>query len=66
MAADAMQRLVQGTVAASDRYAEMQARLRLITGSAAEAAQMNDLIYAAAQRSRGSYDAMLESVGKSP
>lgn len=64
MAADAMQRLVQGTVAASDRYAEMQARLRLITGSAAEAAQMNDLIYAAAQRSRGSYDAMLESVGK--
>lgn len=64
MAADAMQRIVQGTVSASDRYAEMQARLRLITNSAAEAAQMNDLIYASAQRSRGSYDAMLESVGK--
>ena len=64
MAAEAMQRLVAGAFAASDRYAEMQARLRLITESAAQAAQMNDLIYAAAQRSRGSYDAMLESVGK--
>lgn len=62
--ASAMGNLANKTVAASDRYAEMQARLRLITGSAAEAAHMNDLIYASAQRSRGSYDAMLESVGK--
>lgn len=64
MAAEAMRRLVANTVAASDRYAEMQARLRLVAGSAQQAAQMNDLIYAAAQRARGSYDAMLESVGK--
>lgn len=62
--ASAMGNLANKTVAASDRYAEMQARLHLITGSAAEAAHMNDLIYASAQRSRGSYDAMLESVGK--
>lgn len=62
--ASAVGNLANKTVAASDRYAEMQARLRLITGSAAEAAHMNDLIYASAQRSRGSYDAMLESVGK--
>lgn len=50
--------------AASDQYAGMQARLRLVSGSAQGAAEMNDLIYASALRARGSYNGMLDSVSK--
>lgn len=53
-------RLVQ----ASDAYAGIQARLRLVAGSAREAAELNDLIYTSAQRARGSYEEMADSVSK--
>lgn len=46
----------------SDEIAGINARLRLVTGSAEEAAAMNDLIWASAQRSRGAYDEMAKSV----
>ncbi len=50
--------------AASDAYAGMQARLKLVAGSAREAAAMNEQIFAAAIRSRGSYEGMLANVSK--
>lgn len=50
--------------AASDAYAGMQARLKLVAGSAQEAAAMNEQIYASAQRARGSYEGMLANVAK--
>ena len=43
-------------VRASDAYAGIQARLRMVAGGAQQAAELNDLIYASAQRARGSYD----------
>ena len=46
----------------SDEIAGINARLRLVTGSAEEAAAINDLIWASAQRSRGAYDEMAKSV----
>ena len=49
---------------ASDAYAGMQARLKLVAGSAREAAAMNEQIFAAAIRSRGSYEGMLANVSK--
>ena len=51
-------------VAASDAYAGMQARLKLVAGSAEEAAAMNEQIFASAQRARGSYEGMLSNVAK--
>lgn len=51
-------------VGASDAYAGMIARLNLVTGSAQEAAQMNEMIYQSALRARGSYDGMAGSVSK--
>lgn len=51
-------------MASSDAYAGMQARLKLVAGSAEEASAMNDLIFQSALRARGSYDAMLGSVSK--
>ncbi len=51
-------------VAASDAYAGMQARLKLVAGSAQEAAAMNEQIFASAQRARGSYEGMLSNVAK--
>ena len=46
----------------SDEIAGIDARIRLVTHSAAEAASMNDMIWASAQRSRGAYDEMAKSV----
>jgi phage tape measure protein len=51
-------------VRASDAYAGIQARLRLVAGGAQQAAELNDLIYASAQRARGSYEEMADSVSK--
>ena len=51
-------------VRASDAYAGIQARLRMVAGGIQEAAEMNDLIYASAQRARGSYEEMADSVSK--
>lgn len=49
---------------ASDAYAGLQARLRMVAGGAQQAAELNDLIYASAQRARGSYEEMADSVSK--
>lgn len=46
----------------SDEIAGIDARLRLVSGSAEQAASMNNLIWASAQRSRGAYDEMAKSV----
>lgn len=54
----------QKVMKASDKYAGMVARLKLVTGSAEEANEMNDRIYASALRARGSYNGMLDSVSK--
>ena len=51
-------------VRASDAYAGIQARLRMVAGGAQQAAELNDLIYASAQRARGSYEEMADSVSK--
>ena len=51
-------------VRASDAYAGIQARLRMVAGGIEQAAEMNDLIYASAQRARGSYELMADSVSK--
>ena len=51
-------------VRASDAYAGIQARLRMVAGGIQEAAKLNDLIYASAQRARGSYEEMADSVSK--
>lgn len=51
-------------LAASDAYAGIQARLRLVAGGAEQAAELNQRIYESAQRSRGSYDQMADSVSK--
>ena len=51
-------------VRASDAYAGIQARLRMVAGGIQEAAELNDLIYASAQRARGSYEEMADSVSK--
>lgn len=56
---------IPGKIArASDAYAGMQARLRLVAGSAEGAAEMNNRIFASALRARGSYDGMLDSASK--
>ena len=49
---------------ASDAYAGIQVRLRMVAGGAQQAAELNDLIYASAQRARGSYEEMADSVSK--
>ena len=49
---------------ASDAYAGIQARLRMVAGGAQQAAELNDLIYVSAQRARGSYEEMADSVSK--
>lgn len=46
----------------SDEIAGIDARLRLVSGSAEQAASMNNLIWVSAQRSRGAYDEMAKSV----
>ena len=51
-------------VRASDAYTGIQARLRLIAGGIEQAAALNDLIYASAQRARGSYEDMADAVSK--
>ena len=51
-------------IAASDAYSGMTARLKLVAGSAEQAADMNDRIYASAMRARGSYEGMLGNVAK--
>lgn len=51
-------------VRASDAYAGIQARLRMVAGGAQQAVELNDLIYVSAQRARGSYEEMADSVSK--
>ena len=51
-------------IKASDAYAGIMARLRLVAGSAQKAAELNELIYSSAQRARGSYDQMADSVSR--
>lgn len=46
----------------SDEMAGIHARINLVSSSAAQAAEMNNLIYASAMRSRGAYDQMAQSV----
>lgn len=46
----------------SDEMAGIHARINLVSSSAAQAAEMNNLIYASAMRSRGAYDQMAKSV----
>ena len=53
---------IASLVKTSDEIAGIQARLRLVAGNAEEAASMNNLIWASAQRSRGAYDEMAKSV----
>lgn len=53
---------VRGLIRLSDEMAGINARLQLVSGSAQNAAEMTDLIWAAAQRSRGAYDQMAKSV----
>lgn len=62
--ADAAMRLPGEIMDASDAYAGMVARLRLVTGSAEEADQMNRMIYQSALKARGSYDGMADAVSK--
>lgn len=56
--------MVGSLISASDEYAGIQARLKIVAGSAEKAAQMNELIYQSALRARGSYTGMADSVAK--
>ena len=51
-------------IAASDEYSGIMARLNLVTGSAEEAAALNDQIYYSALRARGGYAEMASAVSK--
>ena len=53
---------VQWLVGTSDQLTQIDARLQQMTGSAEAAAQANDMIYAAAMRSRGAYADMANMV----
>lgn len=55
-------RSVQWLVGTSDQLTQINARLQLMTGSAEAAAEANDMIYAAAMRSRGAYADMANMV----
>lgn len=62
--ADAVAQIPGKLMDASDAYSGMQARLQMVSGSAEQTAQMNDMIFQSALRARGSYDGMLDSVSK--
>ena len=51
-------------IQASDEYASIQARLRIVAGGAEQAAQMNEEIYKSAMRATTSYTDMADSVAK--
>lgn len=53
---------VQAAVQLSDQMTQIQARINGITGSMEETARIQNLIYQAAQRSRGSYTEMMTTV----
>lgn len=53
---------IQWLVGTSDQLTQINARLQLMTGSAEAAAEANDMIYAAAMRSRGAYADMANMV----
>ena len=55
---------VKKLVDTSDTYVQNTARLGLLVEKEEEVAQLQEQIYASAQRSRGSYQAMTESVAK--
>lgn len=57
-------RSVQWLVGTSDQLTQINARLQLMTGSAEAAAEANDMIYAAAMRSRGTYADMADMVAQ--
>ena len=55
---------VKGLVGMSDQVSAIDARLKMMTGSAEEAAKAQDEIYKAAMRSRGVYTEMASLVGQ--
>ena len=62
MAALATMKTVQAAVQLSDEMTQIQARINGITGSMEETARIQNLIYQAAQRSRGSYTELMTTV----
>lgn len=48
----------------AEAYAKTQARIKLLTKNQQEAAEMNELIYQSALRSRGSFEGMADAVAK--
>ena len=56
--------LVKTFIETSDTMSQITAKFNLITESAEQAAQLQNDIFSAAQRSRGSYEAMASSVTK--
>ena len=56
--------LVKNIMAAADQQSTLNARLSMMTDSLEESAALQDRIYQAAQRSRGSYNNTADMVGK--
>lgn len=56
--------LVKNITAAADQQSTLNARLNMMTNSLEEAASLQERIYQASQRSRGSYNGTAEMVGK--
>ena len=56
--------LVKNIAAAADQQSTLNARLNMMTDSLEEAASLQERIYQASQRSRGSYNGTAEMVGK--
>lgn len=56
--------LVKNIAAAADQQSTLNARLSMMTSSLEESAALQDRIYQAAQRSRGSYNSTTDMVGK--
>lgn len=56
--------LVKNIAAAADQQSTLNARLSMMTSSLEESAALQDRIYQAAQRSRGSYNSTADMVGK--
>ena len=62
VAAVATFKTVQAAVQLSDQLTQVQARINGITGDLGETARVQNMIYQAAQRSRGSYQEMMGTV----
>lgn len=55
---------LMGFISVSESYSQVQGRLAIITKTQGEAAKLNDMIYESAQRARGGYLDMAQSVAK--